>query len=166
MNIPRFLELYREGRTEDAFLSIILDNPLPASTGRVCQHPCDTRCRRQSFDEVVNMREVHRHIADATYATDHFEPAVARLLTRKLAPTGKKVSVAGSGPTGLTAAFYLAMLGHDVTVFEERAMKGQLGSPRSHPAGPLRLTALASVLSFQKSVKNEAEVSGDLRGNP
>ena len=52
MNIPRFLELYQEGRLEDAFESVILDNPLPASTGRVCQHPCDNRCRRQSFDEV------------------------------------------------------------------------------------------------------------------
>ncbi len=65
MNIPRFLELYQEGRLEDAFESVILDNPLPASTGRVCQHPCDNRCRRQSFDEAVNMREVHRFIADA-----------------------------------------------------------------------------------------------------
>ena len=67
MNIPRFLELYQEGRLEDAFESVILDNPLPASTGRVCQHPCDNRCRRQSFDEVVNMREVHRSIADQIY---------------------------------------------------------------------------------------------------
>ena len=70
MNIPRFLELYQEGRLEDAFESVILDNPLPASTGRVCQHPCDNRCRRQSFDEVVNMREVHRSIADLIYDSD------------------------------------------------------------------------------------------------
>ena len=46
MNIPRFLQLYKEGRIEDAFESVIMDNPLPASTGRVCQHPCDNRCRR------------------------------------------------------------------------------------------------------------------------
>jgi NADH-quinone oxidoreductase subunit F len=124
MNIPRFLELYREGRLDDAFESVILDNPLPASTGRVCQHPCDTRCRRQSFDEVVNMREVHRLIADSIYQSDHFEPMLKRILERRLAPTGHKVAVAGSGPTGLTAAFYLAMLGHDVTVFEERDEAG------------------------------------------
>ena len=124
MNIPRFLELYQEGRHEDAFLSIVLDNPLPASTGRVCQHPCDNRCRRQSFDEVVNMREVHRFIADAIYQSERFAPLVERILARKLAPTGRKVAVAGSGPTGLTAAFYLAMLGHDVTVFEERSEAG------------------------------------------
>jgi NADH-quinone oxidoreductase subunit F len=124
MNIPQFLELYQEGRLEDAFESVILDNPLPASTGRVCQHPCDTRCRRQSFDESVNMREVHRHIADAIYSSDLFEPMVTRILARKLAPTGKKIAIAGSGPTGLTAAFYLAMLGHDVTVFEEHDEAG------------------------------------------
>jgi NADH-quinone oxidoreductase subunit F len=124
MNIPRFLELYQEGRLEDAFESVVLDNPLPASTGRVCQHPCDNRCRRQSFDEVVNMREVHRFLADAIYQSDLFEPVLERIRARKLAPTGRRVAVAGSGPTGLTAAFYLAMLGHDVTIFEERGEAG------------------------------------------
>ena len=124
MNIPRFLELFHEGRLEDAFESVILDNPLPASTGRVCQHPCDTRCRRQSFDEAVNMREVHRHIADRVYGSELFEPMVERIVSHKLPSTGKKVAIAGSGPTGLTAAFYLAMLGHDVTVFEEREEAG------------------------------------------
>jgi len=65
MNIPRFLELYKEGRLDDAFLSVIFDNPLPASTGRVCQHSCDNRCRRLVQDEAVNMREVHRLIAES-----------------------------------------------------------------------------------------------------
>jgi NADH-quinone oxidoreductase subunit F len=124
MNIPRFLELYQEGRIDDAFESVILDNPLPASTGRICQHPCDNRCRRQSFDESVNMREVHRYIADAIYQSDRFEPMVERIAARKLPPTGRKIAVAGSGPTGLTAAFYLAMLGHDVTIFEEHGEAG------------------------------------------
>ena len=124
MNIPRFLELYQEGRLEDAFESVILDNPLPASTGRVCQHPCDNRCRRRSFDEVVNMREVHRYIADAIYQSEHFDAMVERIQLRKLEATGKRVAVAGAGPTGLTAAFYLAMLGHEVTIFEERSEAG------------------------------------------
>jgi NADH-quinone oxidoreductase subunit F len=124
MNIPRFLELYQEGRLEDAFESVIMDNPLPASTGRICQHPCENRCRRQSFDEVVNMREVHRSIADEIYQSERFEPMVQRILARRLAPTGRKVAVAGAGPTGLTAAFYLAMLGHEVTIFEEHDEAG------------------------------------------
>jgi NADH-quinone oxidoreductase subunit F len=124
MNIPRFLELYQEGRIDDAFESVILDNPLPASTGRICQHPCDNRCRRQSFDEPVNMREVHRFIADSIYQSDRLESMVERIAARKLAPTGRKIAVAGSGPTGLTAAFYLSMLGHDVTIFEEHGEAG------------------------------------------
>ncbi len=124
MNIPRFLELYQEGRVDDAFVSVILDNPLPASTGRVCQHPCSNRCRRQSFDEAVNMREVHRAIADAIYQSDRFASVVERVLAQKLPSTGRKIAVAGAGPTGLTAAFYLAMLGHEVTIFEERGEAG------------------------------------------
>ena len=124
MNIPRFLELYREGRLEDAFESVVMDNPLPASTGRVCQHPCDNRCRRQGFDEVVNMREVHRFLADQVYPSDRFQPMLERIRARKLPPTGHQVAVIGAGPTGLTAGFYLAMLGHDVTLFDERAEAG------------------------------------------
>ncbi len=118
MNIPRFLQLYKEGQTEEAFESIVLDNPLPCSTGRVCQHPCDERCRRQTVDDAVNMREVHRFIADYILLGDHFEEAVNRVLSHKLEPTGRKVAVAGAGPAGLTAAFYLALLGHDVKVFD------------------------------------------------
>lgn len=124
MNIPRFLQLLQEDRLEDAFESVLMDNPLPASTGRVCQHPCDNRCRRQSFDEVVNMREVHRFIADSIYDSDLYEPMVNRILLRKLPETGRNVAVVGAGPTGLTSAFYLAMLGHKVTVFEERGEAG------------------------------------------
>ena len=124
MNIPRFLELQREERLDDAFLSVIMDNPLPASTGRVCQHPCDRRCRRQTMDEPVNMREVHRFIADSILLSDRFEEVAKQLASRKLELTGRKIAIAGAGPAGLTAAFYLAMLGHDVTVFDEKAEAG------------------------------------------
>jgi NADH-quinone oxidoreductase subunit F len=124
MNIPRFLELYREGRLVEAFDSVIMDNPLPASTGRVCQHPCDRSCRRKATDDAVNMREVHRVIADSVLLGSGFEEAVARVLARRLAPSGHQVAVVGAGPTGLTAAFYLALLGHEVTVFESRAEAG------------------------------------------
>ena len=125
MNIPRFLQLYKEGRLEEAFESVIMDNPLPASTGRVCQHPCDNRCRRKTLDEAVNMREVHRFIADddlaAPTASMRWWSASPRT---KLEPTGRKMAVAGAGPTGLTAAFYLALLGHDVTVYESNPEPG------------------------------------------
>jgi NADH-quinone oxidoreductase subunit F len=124
MNIPRFLQLFQEQRLEDAFLSVIMDNPLPSSTGRVCQHPCDDRCRRHGIDESVNMREVHRYIADSIYDSDRFDFLVDRVASYKLQSTDRKVAVVGAGPTGLTAAFYLALLGHDVAVYETNPMPG------------------------------------------
>ena len=84
MNIPRFLQLYKEGRLEDAFESVIMDNPLPASTGRVCQHPCESRCRRQTVDEPINMREVHRVIADSILLSDRFDEMAAKIVAKRL----------------------------------------------------------------------------------
>jgi NADH-quinone oxidoreductase subunit F len=124
MNIPRFLQLYQEGKLDEAFLSVILDNPLPASTGRVCQHPCDDRCRRAAVDQAVNMRDVHRLIADSVLLSDRFDKVVDRVLARKAEPTGREVAVVGAGPAGLTCAYYLALLGHSVTVFESRPEAG------------------------------------------
>jgi len=124
MNIPRFLQLYKEDRLEDAFVSVVLDNPLPASTGRVCQHPCDNRCRRANLDEAVNMREVHRFIADSIYSSDRFDAVAERVIAQRLSASGKRTAVVGAGPTGLTCAFYLAMLGHEVTVFEANSDAG------------------------------------------
>jgi NADH-quinone oxidoreductase subunit F len=121
---PRFLQLYKEDRLEEAFESVLLDNPLPATTGRVCQHPCQDLCRRAAIDAPVAMREVHRYIADAIFASDRLEPLTERLLARRLPATGKRVGVVGSGPAGLTAAFYLALLGHEVVVYESRPEPG------------------------------------------
>jgi NADH-quinone oxidoreductase subunit F len=124
MNIPRFLQLYKEGRMEDAFLSVILDNPLPASTGRVCQHPCDDRCRRAAIDDAVNMRDVHRLIADSVLLSNRFDAMVERVMARKAEPTGREIAIAGAGPTGLACAYYLALLGHTVTVYDSRPAAG------------------------------------------
>ncbi len=124
MNIPRFLQLYKEQRVEDAFLSVILDNPLPASTGRVCQHPCDDRCRRAGIDAPVNARDVHRLIADEILLTEKFEPMIQKVIERQQPTTDHQVAVVGAGPTGLACAYYLALLGHSVTVFESRPQAG------------------------------------------
>jgi len=103
---------------------VLLDNPLPASTGRVCQHPCENRCRRATLDTAVNMRDVHRYLADMAFDRMTNERIVQRLKRRKLPSTGKRLAIVGAGPAGLTAAFYLALLGHKVTVYESAAKPG------------------------------------------
>jgi NADH-quinone oxidoreductase subunit F len=124
MNIPRFLQLYKENRLEDAFEAVIFDNPLPATTGRVCQHPCEHRCRRQTVDEPINMREVHRVIADTILLSDKFDAMADRVAARRRPSTDKQIAIVGAGPAGLTAAFYLALLGHEVVVFDSHAEPG------------------------------------------
>jgi NADH-quinone oxidoreductase subunit F len=124
INIPRYLQLLNSGKIQEAFLSVILDNPLPASTGRVCQHPCDNRCRRAGIDEAVNMREVHRHIADSIYESGEYPQMIRRVVACMQPSTGKKVAVIGAGPTGLTAAYYLALMGHEVMVYESNPDAG------------------------------------------
>jgi NADH-quinone oxidoreductase subunit F len=101
-----------------------MDNPLPATTGRVCQHPCQDLCRRAAIDEPVAMREVHRHIAEAIFSSENRQAVIDRLLARRLASTGKRVGIVGSGPAGLTAAFYLALLGHEVMVYDAKPAPG------------------------------------------
>jgi hypothetical protein len=141
MKIPQFLQLYKENRLEDAFLSLIFDNPLPASTGRLCQHSCENQCRRISVDESINIREVHRVIADAVYQdATKFREMKERVAAKRLPATGYKIAVWGAGPGGLTAAFYLALLGHDVTVYEAHSEAG--GTLRSMPEYRLPKTIL------------------------
>ena len=125
MNIPRFLQLYKEGRLEDAFLSVILDNPLPASTGRVCQHPCDDRCRRaargRGGEHARRAPPDRRRGAALRQVRARWS---SRVLERRLEPTGREVAIVGAGPTGLACAYYLALLGHSVTVYDSRPAAG------------------------------------------
>ena len=124
MRIPFFLELIGSGQIAQAAELVWLDNPLPGSTGRICQHPCESQCRRGSVDAPVNMREVHRFIADQVFGSALLGQIKARLGERRLPASGKKVAIVGAGPSGLAAAFYLALFGHAVTVFEAREEAG------------------------------------------
>lgn len=126
MNIPAYLQLLNENRLEDAFEMVIMDNPLPAITGRVCQHPCQPACRRATVDEPVGTRDVHRYIADTIYKKKLDGKMVERVLARKLPDTGKSIAIVGAGPGGLAAAFYLALLGHQVTVYDAEPDAGGL----------------------------------------
>jgi NADPH-dependent glutamate synthase beta subunit-like oxidoreductase/ferredoxin len=110
-----------KGRFEDALEGIRMENPFPGVCGRVCFHPCEEKCARIPLDEGIATNALERAAFDFSKAENVTPP-------RKRAATGKKVAVIGGGPAGLTCAYYLAMLGHKVTLYEAHPVAG--GIPR------------------------------------
>ena len=115
VDIPGYIALVHEGRCDDAVKLIRKDNPFPATCAYVCEHPCEARCRRNMVDSPLNIRGLKR------YAVDH---ARTTAVQSKQVSTGKRVAIVGGGPTGLSAAYYLALMGHAVTVYEQRKQLG------------------------------------------
>ena len=115
VDIPGYIALVKEGRYADAIRLIRKDNPFPTTCGFICEHPCEARCRRNMVDDALNIRGLKRFAAD--YAGKVPPPACAP-------STGKRVAIVGGGPGGLSSAYYLQLMGHQVTVFE---MLPQLG---------------------------------------
>ena len=103
------MNLLREGRVAEARDLLLRENPMPAVTGRVCDHPCQTACNRASFDDAVNIHAIERMLGDLE--PEIRAPVPARTRT-------EKVAVVGSGPAGLACAYHLARLGYAVDVFE------------------------------------------------
>jgi NADPH-dependent glutamate synthase beta subunit-like oxidoreductase/Pyruvate/2-oxoacid:ferredoxin oxidoreductase delta subunit len=115
--IPVYLDHVRAGRLQAALAEFALHNPFPRITGRVCPHRCEQACNlgATTGEGPVSIRAIERWLGDAT----------ARLPHPTLHPdTGRRVAVVGSGPAGLSAAYYLRRSGHDVTVFERRSRAG------------------------------------------
>ncbi len=111
IDVPRYIRFIEQGKPAEALAVIREKIPFPAVCGLVCFHPCEAKCRRAQLDEAIAIRELKR------YAAEHGGDLWKQNL--KIAPaTGKRVAIVGSGPAGLTAAYYLAKLGHSVTVFE------------------------------------------------
>ena len=109
VDVPGYIALVREGRYADAIRLIRKDNPFPTTCGFICEHPCEARCRRNMVDDAINIRGLKRVAADMAGKV----PAPA------CGPsTGKKIAVVGGGPSGLSAAYYLQLMGHQVTVYE------------------------------------------------
>jgi NADH-quinone oxidoreductase subunit F len=118
INIPGFLELIQENREADAFRLFFEQNPMPAVTGRICQEFCNTGCRRLELDGAVNQREIHRYIADKFYQNGTDLPIIDQMIASNLPASGKKIAIIGAGPAGLSAGYFLARLGHSVTIYD------------------------------------------------
>jgi NADH-quinone oxidoreductase subunit F len=111
VDVPRYVRFIGEGKPAEAVAVVREKIPFPSVCGYVCVHPCEARCRRGLLDEAIGIRVLKR------FATEH-DTGLWKQNSRVAPATGKRVAVVGSGPAGLTAAYYLAKLGHSVTVFE------------------------------------------------
>ena len=119
VEVPVYLDLARQKRYEEAYRVIQSENPLVLTCGRVCNHPCEDLCNRMKIDEPIAINGVKRFITDVLLERD------GKLPVPETAPgSGKKIAVVGSGPSGLSCAFYLQKKGYEVTVFEEAPIVG------------------------------------------
>lgn len=117
VDIPGYVALVGEKRYADAVKLIRKDNPFPTACALICEHPCEARCRRNMIDNSVNIRGLKR------MAVEH-APADTVPVPQKSASTGKKIAIIGGGPSGLSAAYYLEIMGHHAVVFEEKSKLG------------------------------------------
>lgn len=115
VDIPGYIALISEKRYTDAVRLIRKDNPFPTTCALICEHPCEARCRRNMIDDSVNIRGLKR------YAVDHAGKVPVPACSTA---TGKRVAIIGGGPGGLSAAYFLSLMGHKVTIFEKREKLG------------------------------------------
>ncbi len=123
-NIPEIMEMVRRGRFADAAEIFLQTNPFPSITGRVCPHPCEVACNRKRFDEAVAIRDVERFIGDYLHTLPLPIPGEDKK---------KVVAIVGSGPAGMSAAYFLQMMGYRAVMYEQHPLLGGIlryGIPR------------------------------------
>ncbi|MDO4276578.1 MAG: NAD(P)-binding protein [Eubacteriales bacterium] len=156
VDIPGYIALIGEERYEDAVRLIRKDNPLVTTCAFICEHPCEARCRRNMLDDAVNIRGLKRYAAD--HAGDVPVPAPAE-------STGKRAAVIGGGPGGISAAYYLSLMGHQVTIFEQRNRLGGMlryGIPNYRLPKDLLDKEIETLLSNGVEVRTGVSVGEDL----
>lgn len=119
VDVPRYVRLIAEGKFSEAAAVVRERVPFPATLGRVCFHPCETVCRRAELDEPLSIKELKR------CALEH-DTGLRRHRDQIAPETGKRVAIIGSGPAGMTCGYYLAKVGHTVTIFESLPEPGGL----------------------------------------
>ncbi len=156
VDVPGYMALVGEGRCADAVRLIRKDNPMPTSCAYICEHPCEARCRRDMIDAPLNIRGLKRYAVD--HAGEVPQPACAPA-------TGKTVAVIGGGPSGLSCAYYLALMGHKVTIYEERRQLGGMlryGIPNYRFPREKLDAEITSILSLGIEVHTEVTVGREV----
>ncbi|GHU61607.1 glutamate synthase [Clostridia bacterium] len=154
IDIPGYISLIHEKRYDDAVKLIRKDNPFATACGYICEHPCEEKCRRKMMDMSLNIRVLKR------FATDHAQNVSTPPCAE---PTGKKIAVVGGGPGGLTAAYFLQLMGHQVTVFEKRKYLGGMlryGIPNYRFPRVQLQKDLDAILSTGITIHTETEIDG------
>jgi formate dehydrogenase (NADP+) beta subunit len=155
IDVPRYVRLTAEGKFAEAAAVVREQVPFPRVLGRVCFHPCEGVCRRGQLNQPIAICALKRFIAEQDNNKEWQTKA------RKAEPTGKKVAVVGSGPAGLTAAYYLAKLGHSVTVFEALPEPGgmmRVGIPRYRLPGEVLDSEIEGIKSVGVEIKTDSKV--------
>ena len=116
-DIQAWLAHAQAGRYHEAWLTLVRDNPFPAVHGRVCYHPCETSCNRKDIDSAVSIHAVERFLGDMAAQQNWTLPIDGK-------PSGKRILVVGAGPSGLSAAYHLARMGHTVEIHDAGSMPG------------------------------------------
>ncbi|MDK2836479.1 MAG: NADH-quinone oxidoreductase subunit [Thermosediminibacterales bacterium] len=159
VDVPRYIDAIRSGNYAESVAIIKETNPLPAICGRVCNHPCEGKCKRAQIDEPIAIRALKRFAAD--YELEHSE----EIKVEKLPDNGKKVAVVGSGPAGLTAAYYLALEGYGVTVYEALPVAGGMlavGIPEYRLPKKLLMSEIKQIESLGVKIKTNTPIGKDL----
>ena len=156
VDIPGYISLVKEKRYADAIRLIRKDNPMPVVCALICEHPCENRCKRNMIDDPINIRGLKRMAVDNCGDVPIPECAPA---------TGKRVAIVGGGPGGLSAAYYLSLMGHKVTIFEQRKQLGGMlryGIPNYRLERKRLDTDINAILSAGIEVKTEVSVGTDI----
>lgn len=156
VDIPGYIALIKEGRYDDAVRLIRKDNPFPAACAYICEHPCEARCRRNMVDDAINIRGLKRYAVDNAGEVPQPTPFPA---------TGKTVAVVGGGPGGLSAAYYLALMGHKVTLYEKHKHLGGMmryGIPSYRLPREVLDEEIASIISLGIEVKTNFDIGKDI----
>ncbi|MDR0410117.1 MAG: (2Fe-2S)-binding protein, partial [Spirochaetaceae bacterium] len=160
IDIKGFLALVREGKEAEAAKLIREKMPFPGTLGRICPRPCETECRRNRVEGPLAICNTKRYIADTELAAKK-----SPQLPAPAASTGKKVAVIGAGPSGMTAAYFLRLAGHAVTVFEKHKVSGGMlryGIPYFRLPDETLKTEFGAVEGLGIEVKYGVEIGRDI----